>query len=55
LRTNVTFRDNYTAAGGTNGVFNFPPQGTHNWNYWGQQLQQMKPDIQRVLGAQAST
>jgi len=35
-------------------VFNFPPQGTHNWNYWGQQLQQMKPDIQRVLGAQAS-
>jgi len=54
LRTNVTFRDNYIAAGGTNGVFNFPPQGTHNWNYWGQQLQQMKPDIQRVLGAQAS-
>ncbi len=54
LRTNVTFRDNYIAAGGTNGVFNFPPQGTHNWGYWGQQLQQMKPDIQRVLGAQAS-
>ena len=24
LRTNVTFRDNYIAAGGTNGVFNFP-------------------------------
>ena len=29
LRTNVTFRDNYIAAGGTNGVFNFPPNGTH--------------------------
>jgi hypothetical protein len=31
-------------------VFNFPANGTHDWNYWGQQLQQMKPDIQRVLG-----
>ena len=55
LRTNVTFRDNYIAAGGTNGVFNFPATGTHSWGYWGQQLQQMQPDIQRVLGAQAST
>lgn len=51
LRTNKTFRDNYLAAGGTNGVFNFPANGTHSWGYWGQQLQQMKPDIQRVLGA----
>jgi diacylglycerol O-acyltransferase/trehalose O-mycolyltransferase len=51
LRTNVTFRDNYTAAGGSNGVFNFPDTGTHSWGYWGQQLQAMKPDIQRVLGA----
>jgi diacylglycerol O-acyltransferase/trehalose O-mycolyltransferase len=57
LRTNKTFQDNYIAAGGKNGVFNFPSGGTHQWNYWGQQLQQMKPDIQRVLGAtpQAST
>jgi diacylglycerol O-acyltransferase / trehalose O-mycolyltransferase len=51
LRTNKTFKDNYIAAGGTNGVFNFPPNGTHSWGYWGQQLQAMKPDIQRVLGA----
>jgi diacylglycerol O-acyltransferase/trehalose O-mycolyltransferase len=51
LRTNKTFRDTYLANGGTNGVFNFPANGTHQWNYWGQQLQQMKPDIQRVLGA----
>ncbi|MDR3661535.1 MAG: alpha/beta hydrolase family protein [Mycobacterium sp.] len=50
LRTNLTFRDNYIAAGGNNAVFNFPPNGTHTWAYWGQQLQQMKPDIQRVLG-----
>jgi diacylglycerol O-acyltransferase/trehalose O-mycolyltransferase len=51
LRTNKTFRDNYLAAGGRNGVFNFPANGTHSWGYWGQQVQQMKPDIQRVLGA----
>ena len=51
LRTNKTFRDTYLAAGGSNGVFNFPANGTHSWGYWGQQLQQMKPDIQRVLGA----
>jgi diacylglycerol O-acyltransferase/trehalose O-mycolyltransferase len=51
IRTNRTFQDNYIAAGGKNGVFNFPDNGTHDWPYWGQQLQQMKPDIQRVLGA----
>ncbi|CAJ1494683.1 esterase family protein [[Mycobacterium] burgundiense] len=51
LRTNKTFKDEYVAAGGTNGVFNFPAGGTHDWPYWGQQLQSMKPDIQRVLGA----
>ena len=51
LRTNKTFKDNYLAAGGTNGVFNFPANGTHAWGYWGQQLQAMKPDIQRVLNA----
>ena len=32
-------------------MFNFPSAGTHSWEYWGAQLQQMKPDIQRVLGA----
>jgi diacylglycerol O-acyltransferase / trehalose O-mycolyltransferase len=49
LRTNETFRDTYIADGGKNGVFNFPPYGTHSWEYWGQQLQAMKPDLQRVL------
>ena len=49
LRTNKTFKDNYIAAGGTNGVFNFPANGTHSWNYWGQQLQQMIPDMQNTL------
>ena len=51
LRTNKTFQEQYIAAGGKNGVFNFPSNGTHDWPYWGSQLQQMKPDIQRVLGA----
>lgn len=49
-RTSKTFQEKYLAAGGRNGVFNFPVNGTHSWNYWGQQLQQMKPDLQRVLG-----
>jgi diacylglycerol O-acyltransferase/trehalose O-mycolyltransferase len=51
LPSNIAFQNAYTAAGGKNGVFNFPPDGTHSWGYWGQQLQQMKPDLQRVLGA----
>ncbi len=51
IRTNITFRDNYLAAGGKNGVFNFPDNGTHNWAYWGRELQAMKPDLQRTLGA----
>jgi diacylglycerol O-acyltransferase/trehalose O-mycolyltransferase len=49
-RTSKTFQELYLAAGGKNGVFNFPTDGTHSWNYWGKQLQQMKPDLQRVLG-----
>lgn len=49
IRTNFTFRDNYIAAGGTNGVFNFPDNGTHNWNYWGRELQAMLPDLQSHL------
>ncbi len=54
-RTNITFRDTYLADGGKNGVFNFPDNGTHSWGYWGSQLQQMKPDIQRTLGATPTT
>jgi diacylglycerol O-acyltransferase/trehalose O-mycolyltransferase len=50
IDSNLAFRDAYLAAGGRNGVFNFP-DGIHSWGYWGQQLRQMKPDLQRVLGA----
>ncbi|BBZ34587.1 esterase family protein [Mycolicibacterium confluentis] len=51
IRTNKAFASAYQAAGGTNGVFNFPANGTHSWGYWGGQLQAMLPDMQRVLGA----
>ena len=50
LNTNKTFQQRYLAAGGRNGVFNFPKDGTHSWGYWGSQLLAMKPDLQRVLG-----
>jgi diacylglycerol O-acyltransferase / trehalose O-mycolyltransferase len=53
IDSNVAFKDKYVAAGGRNGVFNFAG-GTHSWGYWGDQLQQMKPDLQRVLGARPS-
>lgn len=49
VESNRAFVDAYVAAGGNNGVFNFP-DGIHSWGYAGQQLQQMKPDMQRALG-----
>jgi diacylglycerol O-acyltransferase / trehalose O-mycolyltransferase len=51
LSTNKEFQEKYQAAGGRNAVFNFPPNGTHSWGYWGAQLQAMKPDIVRILTA----
>ena len=49
VESNHAFVDAYVAAGGSNAVFNFP-SGIHSWGYAGQQLQQMKPDIQTTLG-----
>ncbi|MBO0863954.1 MAG: esterase family protein [Mycobacterium sp.] len=49
--SNIKFQDAYNAAGGHNAVFNFPPNGTHSWEYWGAQLNAMKPDLQGALGA----
>lgn len=51
ISTNKEFQKKYLALGGRNAVFNFPNDGTHSWGYWGAQLQAMKPDLQRVLGA----
>ncbi len=50
VTSNKDFQQKYQAAGGRNAKFNFPSNGTHNWNYWGAQLQEMKPDMLRVLG-----
>jgi diacylglycerol O-acyltransferase/trehalose O-mycolyltransferase len=50
IDSNLAFKDAYLGAGGRNGYFSFP-EGIHSWGYWGQQLQQMRPDLQRVLGA----
>jgi diacylglycerol O-acyltransferase / trehalose O-mycolyltransferase len=50
LDSNKNFQAQYTAAGGHNATFNFPPNGTHGWGYWGSQLAAMKGDIQRTLG-----
>jgi diacylglycerol O-acyltransferase / trehalose O-mycolyltransferase len=49
LSSNKDFQRQYIARGGRNAVFNFPPNGTHSWGYWGAQLQAMKPDLLRVL------
>ncbi|MGY4649952.1 esterase family protein [Mycobacterium sp. URHB0021] len=51
LDSNKNFQARYLAAGGRNGTFNFPTNGTHGWGYWGSQLNAMKGDIQRTLGA----
>jgi len=51
VSTNREFQTKYLAAGGRNAVFNFPPNGTHSWGYWGAQLQAMKADMVRILTA----
>lgn len=51
LDSNKNFQAKYTAAGGRNGTFNFPPTGTHGWGYWNAQLVAMKGDIKSTLGA----
>jgi diacylglycerol O-acyltransferase / trehalose O-mycolyltransferase len=48
--SNVAFQRAYMGAGGRNATFNFPPNGTHSWGYWGAQLDAMKPDIVGTLG-----
>ncbi|MDT5092886.1 MAG: diacylglycerol O-acyltransferase / trehalose O-mycolyltransferase [Mycobacterium sp.] len=49
VNTNKEFQQKFQAAGGRNAVFNFPTSGTHSWGYWGAQLQQMKPNLIRLL------
>ena len=51
LDTNKEFQRKYLAAGGRNAVFNFPRAEPTAGATWGSQLQAMKGDLQRVLGA----
>ena len=53
--SNLKFQDAYNAAGGHNAVFNFDANGTHDWPYWGAQVNAMKSDLQRTLGATPNT
>ena len=43
--SNKDFQAAYTAAGGTNATFDFPPSGNPSWPYWGTQLAALKPDL----------
>ena len=54
LRTNKDFQAAYTRAGGSNGVFNFPPNGTNSWGYWGGQLQAMDAVCDRLISGIAA-
>jgi diacylglycerol O-acyltransferase/trehalose O-mycolyltransferase len=45
IKSNKDFQAAYTAAGGTNATFDFPPSGNHSWPYWGAQLAALKPDL----------
>ena len=47
--SNVAFQNAYTGAGGGNATFNFPPNGTHSWGYWGAQLDAMKADLVQTI------
>ncbi|GLP82090.1 esterase family protein [Mycobacterium antarcticum] len=47
--SNVAFQNAYTGAGGNNATFNFPPNGTHAWGYWGAQLDAMKSGIVQTI------
>ena len=49
--SNLKFQAAYNAAGGHNAIWNFDANGTHSWEYWGAQLNAMKPELQKDLGA----
>lgn len=49
IGSNKKFQQRYTAAGGSNATFNFPPAGNHSWAYWGAELQALKPDLIATL------
>lgn len=53
--SNIKFQNAYNEGGGHNAIFNFPDSGTHSWEYWGEQLNEMKADLQQTLGVTPNT
>ena len=49
IKSNKDFQDAYAKAGGSNATFVFPSSGSHAWQYWGQQLSALKPDLIATL------
>jgi diacylglycerol O-acyltransferase / trehalose O-mycolyltransferase len=49
IKSNKDFQDAYAKAGGGNATFVFPSSGSHAWQYWGQQLSALKPDLIATL------
>jgi diacylglycerol O-acyltransferase/trehalose O-mycolyltransferase len=49
IKSNKDFQDAYAKAGGSNATFVFPSSGNHAWQYWGQQLSALKPDLIATL------
>lgn len=43
--SNRTFYQHYRAVGGSNGHFDFPTSGQHDWGTWGPQLAAMSGDL----------
>jgi S-formylglutathione hydrolase FrmB len=47
--SNRTFYSHYTAVGGSNGRFDFPVGGQHDWSSWGPQLAAMSGDLAATI------
>ena len=47
--SNRTFYQHYRAVGGSNGHFEFPTTGQHDWGTWGPQLAAMSGDLSAAL------
>ena len=43
--TNREFYQHYRSVGGSNGHFDFPNSGQHDWATWGPQLATMSSDL----------
>lgn len=47
--SNKMFYTHYRAASGSNGHFDFPAEGQHDWSTWGPQLTAMSADVANII------